>query len=187
MIKRGTDDLKQLAVLQSSLVRLLFRALEPSLTDLCLVSSIPPSTDYAPLLLVRYQPHQAALLKKTSHDFQLSLAAFQNAQKLSAERQRTVVQVVKQTAGEHDGAAGGESSGTAGAPGTSASPRLQQTQLQIQYVCIFVGAIYDGRSVIGGSFIDSIAHYRRMSLHIRKDWYKNERMRYARSRLAYTN
>jgi hypothetical protein len=44
MIKRGTDDLKQLAVLQSGLVRLLFRALEPPLTDLCLVSSISPST-----------------------------------------------------------------------------------------------------------------------------------------------
>ncbi|KIM24722.1 hypothetical protein M408DRAFT_17544 [Serendipita vermifera MAFF 305830] len=62
MVKRGTDDLKQLAILQSNL------------------------------------PHQASRLKKTSHDFQLSLAAFQNAQKLSAERQRTVVEVVKQTA-----------------------------------------------------------------------------------------
>jgi len=92
MIKRGTDDLKQLAILQSSL------------------------------------PHQSGLLKKTSHDFQLSLAAFQNAQKLSAERQRTVVQVVKQTAGEHDGA----TSGPAGSSSSPGSPRLQQTQLQVK-------------------------------------------------------
>jgi hypothetical protein len=81
------------------------------------------------------QPHHSALVKKTSHDFQLSLAAFQNAQKLSAERQRTVVQVVKQTAGEHDGATGDASSGTAGPSGSPRSPGLQQTQLQIKYVC----------------------------------------------------
>ncbi|KAG8830389.1 hypothetical protein FRC20_008437, partial [Serendipita sp. 405] len=86
MIKRGTDDLKQLAVLQAGL------------------------------------PHQQSLLKKTSHDFQLSLAAFQNAQKLSADRQRTVVEVVKQTAGD----------GTAGDDTGPASPALQQTQMQIQ-------------------------------------------------------
>ena len=82
-----------------------------------------------PSLLVLHQPHQSGVLKKTSHDFQLSLAAFQNAQKLSAERQRTVVQVVKQTAGEHDGA----TSGPAGSSGSPGSPRLQQTQLQIKY------------------------------------------------------
>ncbi|KAG9047792.1 hypothetical protein FS842_000548, partial [Serendipita sp. 407] len=85
MIKRGTDDLKQLAVLQAGLL------------------------------------HQQSLLKKTSHDFQLSLAAFQNAQKLSADRQRTVVEVVKQTAGD----------GTAGDDTGPASPALQQTQMQI--------------------------------------------------------
>lgn len=89
MVKRGTDDLKQLAILQSNL------------------------------------PHQASRLKKTSHDFQLSLAAFQNAQKLSAERQRTVVEVVKQTA---EDAADGAAPKNAG----KASPALQQTQIQIQ-------------------------------------------------------
>ena len=83
------------------------------------------------------QPHHSALLNKTSHDFQLSLAAFQNAQKLSVERQRNVVQVVKQTAGEHDGATGGASSGPSGPSGSPGSPRLQQTQLQIKYVCPF--------------------------------------------------
>lgn len=90
MIKRGTDSLKELAVLQAQL------------------------------------PHHAALLKKTSHDFQLSAAAFQNAQRLSAERQRTVVEVVKQTAND-------ESTGTAAQGSTDAkSPALQQTQIQIQ-------------------------------------------------------
>lgn len=40
-------------------------------------------------------PHQKAVLHKTSHDLQLSLVAFQRAQQVSAERQRTVVQGVK--------------------------------------------------------------------------------------------
>jgi len=40
-------------------------------------------------------PHQKTALQKTSHDLQLSLVAFQRAQKESAERQRTVVQGVK--------------------------------------------------------------------------------------------
>lgn len=41
------------------------------------------------------QPHQKTPLQKTSHDFQLSLVAFQRAQQVSAERQRTVVEGVK--------------------------------------------------------------------------------------------
>ncbi|KAG7088637.1 hypothetical protein E1B28_012609 [Marasmius oreades] len=40
-------------------------------------------------------PHQKTTLQKTSHDFQMSLVAFQRAQQVSAERQRTVVQGVK--------------------------------------------------------------------------------------------
>ena len=44
MIKRGTDDLKQLAILQSGLVRPFFCALERPLNDPCLVSSTPQST-----------------------------------------------------------------------------------------------------------------------------------------------
>lgn len=111
MIKRGTDDLKQLAIAQSSL------------------------------------PHQQSLLKKTTHDFQLSLAAFQNAQRLSAERQRTVVEVVKQVAS----AEGGNSAGGKGAAPQSdgqTSPALQQTQIQIKlvfspgYICVFVEGRY---------------------------------------------
>ena len=53
MIKRGTDDLKQLAITQSSLVRPLFCVSKPLLTDLCLVSSIPhrPSLSIAPRAL----------------------------------------------------------------------------------------------------------------------------------------
>ncbi|KAF8889232.1 t-SNARE [Mucidula mucida] len=40
-------------------------------------------------------PHQRTSLQKTSHDFQMSLAAFQRAQQVSAERQRSVVEGVK--------------------------------------------------------------------------------------------
>ncbi|KIK06244.1 hypothetical protein K443DRAFT_674532 [Laccaria amethystina LaAM-08-1] len=40
-------------------------------------------------------PHQKTALQKTSHDLQYSLVAFQRAQQVSAERQRTVVQGVK--------------------------------------------------------------------------------------------
>ncbi|KAG6844377.1 hypothetical protein H0H87_007369 [Tephrocybe sp. NHM501043] len=40
-------------------------------------------------------PHQKTALQKTSHDLQLSLVAFQRAQQVSAERQRTVVQGVR--------------------------------------------------------------------------------------------
>ncbi|KAH9922945.1 t-SNARE [Fomitopsis serialis] len=40
-------------------------------------------------------PRHKTSLQKTSHDFQLSLVAFQRAQQVSAERQRTVVQGVK--------------------------------------------------------------------------------------------
>lgn len=35
------------------------------------------------------------MLQKTSHDLQLSLVAFQRAQQVSAEKQRTVVEGVK--------------------------------------------------------------------------------------------
>ncbi|KZT28803.1 t-SNARE [Neolentinus lepideus HHB14362 ss-1] len=47
-------------------------------------------------------PHRKTPLQKTSHDFQLSLVAFQRAQQLSAERQRTVVEGVKVLAEEED-------------------------------------------------------------------------------------
>ncbi|KXN83122.1 Syntaxin pep12 [Leucoagaricus sp. SymC.cos] len=40
-------------------------------------------------------PHQKTVLQKTSHDLQVSLVAFQRAQQVSAEKQRTVVQGVK--------------------------------------------------------------------------------------------
>ncbi|RDB15296.1 Syntaxin pep12 [Hypsizygus marmoreus] len=59
MAKRGSEDLKKLSTLQSTL------------------------------------PHQKTAMQKTSHDLQLSLVAFQRAQQVSAERQRTVVQGVR--------------------------------------------------------------------------------------------
>ncbi|KAJ7646209.1 t-SNARE [Mycena rosella] len=59
MAKRGSDDLKKLSVLQTSV------------------------------------PHQKTALQKTAHDLEMSLVAFQRAQRVSAERQRTVVQGVR--------------------------------------------------------------------------------------------
>lgn len=51
------------------------------------------------------QPRYKTSLQKTSHDFQLSLVAFQRAQQVSAERQRTVVEGVKHAV-DDDGAIG---------------------------------------------------------------------------------
>lgn len=48
------------------------------------------------------QPHQKTPLQKTSHDFQLSLVAFQRAQQVSAERQRAVVEGVKNAVEEDE-------------------------------------------------------------------------------------
>ncbi|KAF8268537.1 t-SNARE [Lactarius quietus] len=59
MTKRGSDDLKKLSALQSTL------------------------------------PSKKTQMQKTAHDFQLSFVAFQRAQQLSAEKQRTVVKSVK--------------------------------------------------------------------------------------------
>ena len=47
------------------------------------------------VLRTSMQPRYKTSLQKTSHDFQLSLVAFQRAQQVSAERQRTVVEGVK--------------------------------------------------------------------------------------------
>ncbi|TDL29127.1 t-SNARE [Rickenella mellea] len=84
MAKRGTDDLKRLAVMGSSL------------------------------------PRQKTAMQKTSHDFQLSFSAFQRAQQVSAERQRTVVEGVK-IAVDDDTAQSEEN-----APGTSTEQRQAQ-------------------------------------------------------------
>ncbi|KAG8930591.1 hypothetical protein FRC02_004012 [Tulasnella sp. 418] len=62
-------------------------------------------------------PQYKTQLSKTSHDLQLSLVAFQQAQKSSAERQRTVVQGVKQAVDEDAASREGPS-----------SPRQQQQQ-----------------------------------------------------------
>ena len=78
MAKRGSDDLKKLAAMQATLVRcvrLIGRA-----------RGIDASS---------FKPRHKTSLQKTSHDFQLSLVAFQRAQQVSAERQRTVVEGVK--------------------------------------------------------------------------------------------
>ncbi|TFY63565.1 hypothetical protein EVJ58_g3175 [Rhodofomes roseus] len=66
-------------------------------------------------------PRQKTSLQKTSHDFQLSLVAFQRAQQVSAERQRTVVQGVKMAV--EDEATAGE--------GRPSSPTPSQRQVQI--------------------------------------------------------
>ncbi|CAE6381451.1 unnamed protein product [Rhizoctonia solani] len=56
--------------------------------------------------LQRNLPQHKALLQKVSHDFQVSLVAFQRAQKVSAERQRTVVEGVKQAVEDNADSAG---------------------------------------------------------------------------------
>lgn len=48
------------------------------------------------------QPQQKTVLDKVSHDFQLSIVAFQRAQQLSAERQRTVVEGIKVAVDEEE-------------------------------------------------------------------------------------
>ncbi|KAG8998608.1 hypothetical protein FRB95_013171 [Tulasnella sp. JGI-2019a] len=73
----------------------------------------------ANLNLPQYKTH----LQKTSHDLQMSLVAFQQAQKSSAERQRTVVQSSK-SAVEEDQAERGVD--------PSSSPQQQQQQQLLQ-------------------------------------------------------
>ncbi|KAL1718658.1 t-SNARE [Schizophyllum commune] len=66
-------------------------------------------------------PHHKTTLQKTSHDMQMSMLAFQRAQQVSAERQRTVVEGVRIAAEE------GASPGPAAEPSTS--PEQRQAQL----------------------------------------------------------
>ena len=88
MAKRGSEDLKKLSGMQATLVSanlLVQRTLTETVGDI--------------------QPHQKTSLQKTSHDLQLSLLAFQRAQQVSAERQRTVIETVKQAVEEDNRAA----------------------------------------------------------------------------------
>ncbi|KAI5117990.1 hypothetical protein M0805_004487 [Coniferiporia weirii] len=63
-------------------------------------------------------PSQKTALQKTSHDFRLSLAAFQRAQQVSAERQRTMVEGVKIAVDEEQAAGPSDNQ-----PGTSPEQR----------------------------------------------------------------
>ncbi|KAH9924648.1 t-SNARE [Epithele typhae] len=69
-------------------------------------------------------PRQKTSLQKTSHDFQVSLVAFQRAQAVSAERQRTVVEGVKLAVEEDEAAAHGEA-----VRASSPSPSQRQAQI----------------------------------------------------------
>ncbi|KAI0762006.1 t-SNARE [Trametes elegans] len=69
-------------------------------------------------------PQYKMLVQKTSHDFQLSLVAFQRAQQVSAERQRTVVEGVKHAVEEEEAAA-------AAYHERASSPTPSQRQAQI--------------------------------------------------------
>lgn len=91
MVKRGTDDLKRLAILGNSL------------------------------------PQHKTTVQKTSHDMQLSLVAFQRAQKVSAERQRTVVENTKRVIDEDATAAHAADAEEAG----SSQQQLLQEQQQV--------------------------------------------------------
>ncbi|KIY69344.1 t-SNARE [Cylindrobasidium torrendii FP15055 ss-10] len=64
-------------------------------------------------------PSHRAAFQKISHDFQLSLVAFQRAQQISAERQRTVVEGVRLAV----------DSDTEGEPDLSSSPEQRQAQI----------------------------------------------------------
>ncbi|KAL1746837.1 t-SNARE [Schizophyllum fasciatum] len=66
-------------------------------------------------------PHHKTTLQKTSHDMQMSMLAFQRAQQVSAERQRTVVEGVRLAAEE------GSSPDPSAEP--PASPEQRQAQL----------------------------------------------------------
>ncbi|TFK86852.1 t-SNARE [Polyporus arcularius HHB13444] len=68
-------------------------------------------------------PRYKTSLQKTSHDFQLSLVAFQRAQQVSAERQRTVVDGVKLAIEEDEHAAQEQA--------RASSPTPSQRQAQI--------------------------------------------------------
>ena len=47
------------------------------------------------MALTAIKPSKKTQMQKTAHDFQLSFVAFQRAQQVSAEKQRTVVNSVK--------------------------------------------------------------------------------------------
>ncbi|KAJ7505738.1 t-SNARE, partial [Mycena galericulata] len=69
--------------------------------------------------LQTHLPHQKTALQKTSHDLEMSLVAFQRAQQVSAERQRTVVQGVRMAVDD------------APPPDDSASAAPEQRQAQL--------------------------------------------------------
>ncbi|KAF9533194.1 t-SNARE [Crepidotus variabilis] len=72
-------------------------------------------------------PHQKTAIQKTSHDLQMSLVAFQRAQQVSAERQRTVVQGVKLAVDDEH-----QHPPTPGQPESSAQEQRQAQILQQQ-------------------------------------------------------
>ena len=77
MAKRGSEDLKRLSSTPAASV------------------SQSVTINFCNWTWFILQTHHKTSLQKTSHDLQLSLVAFQRAQQLSAERQRTVVQSVR--------------------------------------------------------------------------------------------
>jgi hypothetical protein len=109
LAKTGSDDLKTLASLQAQLVR------PPSPLPLARLTARSPQKD---------KPATKTALEKLSHDFQLAVVAFQRAQQLSAERQRTVVQSSR--------AAADEAAGTASSPSAGSAQQQLQAQAQVQ-------------------------------------------------------
>ncbi|KAH9850233.1 t-SNARE [Lenzites betulinus] len=78
-------------------------------------------------------PRYKTQLQKTSHDFQLSLVAFQRAQQVSIERQRTVVEGVKHAVEEEEAAAAAQEQARASSPTPSQrQAQILQTQLSPQ-------------------------------------------------------
>jgi t-SNARE complex subunit (syntaxin) len=113
LAKTGSEDLKKLAGLQAQLVRL---------------SSSPAWHPNLTWNIQKDKPVTKTSLEKISHDFQLAVVAFQRAQQLSAERQRTVVQSTRAAAEEAANPSASSPSGTVGSPGRQQQQLQQQAQ-----------------------------------------------------------
>ncbi|PCH40434.1 t-SNARE [Wolfiporia cocos MD-104 SS10] len=90
-------------------------------------------------------PRHKTSLQKTSHDFQLSLVAFQRAQQVSAERQRTVVQGVKLAVEEE--AAASEDRPTSPTP-SQRQAQILQNQLSPQELAFQESVIHEREAEI---------------------------------------
>ena len=130
MIKRGTDDLKQLATTQSSLVLHLDAAVDRSLPRILHSSStviVCCSCYLSPTIQPPYRTHRA-----TSNSLSRCIPKHSETKRRASAGCCTRCQTdYRRTQCR----SGGMSSGRMSLSGSPRSPRLDQTQLQIRYVC----------------------------------------------------